>query len=97
MVSVASSITGILLDCAVTAYMFMEHSLFTIYEALTNNKYITVGDQHQVSVASIGLVSLNMIFPNDISILTLTDIFHIPTLGANLVSLGVLHHKGVLV
>jgi len=97
MASVVGSITGILLDCVATAHMFMERSLFTTYEALTNNEYITVGGRHQVPVAGVGSVSLNMILPNGTSILTLTDVFHIPTLGANLVSLGVLHCKGVSV
>jgi len=38
-----------------------------------------------------------MILPNGTSTLTLTDAFHVPTLGTNLVSLGVLHHKGASV
>jgi len=97
MASVVGSITGLLLDCAVTSHMFMERHLFITYEALTNNKYITVGGRHQVSVAGIGSVSLNMILLNGTSTLTLTDAFHIPTLGANLVSLGVLHRKGASV
>jgi len=97
MASVVGSITGILLDCAATSHMFMECHLFITYEALTNNEYITVGGWHQVPVAGIGSVSLNMILPNGTSTLTLTDAFHIPTLGANLVSLGVLHRKGASV
>ena len=97
MASVVGSITGILLDCAATSHMFMEHHLFITYEALTNNKYITVGGRHRVPVAEIGSVSLNMILPNRTSTLTLTDAFHILTLGANLVSLGVLHRKGASV
>jgi len=95
--SVVGSITGILLDCAVTSHRFMERHLFIIYEILTNNEYITVGGWHRVPVAGIGSVSLNMILPNGTSTLTLTDAFHIPTLGANLVSLGVLYRKGASV
>jgi len=38
-----------------------------------------------------------MILPNGTSKLTLTDTLHIPTLGADLISLGVLHYKGTLV
>jgi len=38
-----------------------------------------------------------MILLNETSTLTLTNAFHIPTLGANLVSLGVLYCKGVSV
>jgi len=97
MASVVGSITGILLDCAATAHMLTERSLFTTYEVLTNNKYITVGGRHQVPVAGVRSVSLNMILPNGTSILTLTNTFHISTLGANLVSLGILHHRGVSV
>jgi len=97
MAFVVGSITRILLDCVVTSHMFMERHLFITYEALTNNEYITVGGQHRVPVAGIGLVSLNMILPNRTSTLTLTNTLHIPTLGANLVSLGVLHRKGASV
>jgi len=38
-----------------------------------------------------------MILPNSTSKLTFTDTLYIPTLGADLISLGVLHYKGALV
>jgi len=38
-----------------------------------------------------------MILSNGISNLTLTNALYIPTLGANLISLGVLHRKGISV
>jgi len=38
-----------------------------------------------------------MILPNSTSKLTLTNTLHIPTLGTDLISLGVLHRKGTLV
>ena len=48
-------------------------------------------------MAGIGSVTLTMILPNSTLKLTLTNTLHIPTLGADLISLGVLHHKGTLV
>ena len=48
-------------------------------------------------MAGIGSVTLNVIFPNDTSKLTLTNTFHIPNLSADLISLGVLHCKDTLI
>ena len=48
-------------------------------------------------MAGIGSVTLTMILPDGTSKLTLTNTLHIPTLGADLISLGVLHRKGALV
>jgi len=50
-----------------------------------------------VPVTGIGSVTLTMILPNGTLKLILTNTLHIPTLGADLISLEVLHHKGTLV
>jgi len=97
MASIVGATDGILLDCAATSHMFSERHLFSSYQPLTNNEYVTVGGCNRVPVAGIGSVTLTMILPNGTSKLTLTDTLHIPTLGADLISLGVLHHKGALV
>ena len=77
--------------------MFSERHLFSSYQPLTNNEYVTVGRRNRVPMAGIGSVTLTMILPNSTSKLTLTDTLYIPTLGADLISLGVLHCKGALV
>ena len=90
---IINTVNGVLLDYAVTSHMFSEWHLFFLYHPLTNDKYITIGGHHHVSVAGIGSVTLTMILPNSTSKLTFTDTLHIPTLGADLISLGVFHHK----
>ena len=97
MASIINTVNGVLLDCAVTSHMFSEWHLFSLYHPFTNDKYITIGRHHHVSVAGIGSVTLTMILPNSTSKLTFTDTLHIPTLEADLISLGVFHHKGASV
>ena len=97
MASIAGATDGILLDCTATFHMFSERHLFSSYQSLTNNEYVTVGGRNCVPVAGIGSVTLTMIFSNGTSKLTLTNTLYIPTLGADLISLEVLHHKGALV
>jgi len=58
---------------------------------------MTVGRQNHISVANIGLVTLTMILSNSTLKFTLTNTLYIPNLDTNLISLGVLHHKGTLV
>jgi len=95
--SIVGATDGILLDCAATSHMFSERHLFSSYQPLTNNEYVIVGGRNRVPVAGIGSVTLTMILPNGTLKLTLTDTLHIPTLGADLISLGVLQCKGTLV
>jgi len=97
MASIAGATDGILLDCATTSHMFSERHLFSSYQPLTNNEYVTVGGRNCVPVAGIGSVTLTMILSNGPSKLTLTNTLHILTLGTDLISLGVLHCKGALV
>jgi len=84
-------------DYIATSHIFSEWYLFSLYHPLTNDEYITIGGYCHVPIADIVSVTLTMILPNSTSKLTFTDIFYIPTLRANLISLGVLHYKGALV
>jgi len=97
MASIAGVTDGILLDCTTTSHMFSKRHLFSSYQPLTNNEYVTVGGHNYVPVAGIGSVTLTMILSNGTSKLTLTDTLYISILGTDLISLGVLHHKGALV
>ena len=81
MASIASATNGILLDCTATSHMFSKYHLFSSYQSLTNNEYITVGGCNRVPVAGIGSVTLTMILLNGTSKLTLTNTLHIPNLG----------------
>jgi len=97
MASIASTTDSILLDCTATSHIFSERHLFSSYQPLTNNEYITVGEHNRVPVTSIGSVTLTMILPNGTSKLILTNTLHILILDTDLISLGVLHCKGALV
>jgi len=97
MASISGTTNGILLDCAATSHMFSKRHLFSFYQPLTNSEYVTVGGHNCVPVAGTGSVTLTMILPNGTSKLTLTDTLHVPNLGADLISLGVLHRKGALI
>jgi len=97
MASISSTTNGILLDYAATSHIFSKCHLFSFYQPLTNDKYVIIDRHNCVLVAGIGSVTLNVIFPNDTSKLTLTNTFHIPNLSADLISLGVLHCKDTLI
>jgi len=97
MAFIAGATNGILLDCTATSHMFSKRHLFSFYQPLTNNEYVTVGRRNRVPMAGIGSVTLTMILSNGTSKLTLTDTLYIPILGTDLISLGVLHCKGALV
>ena len=43
MVFIAGATDGILLDCAAISHMFSKRHLFSSYQPLTNNEYVTVG------------------------------------------------------
>ena len=70
---------------------------FFSYHSLTNNEYIIINKHYYIFIAGTRSVTLMMVLPNSISKLTFTDALHIPMLGANLISLSVLYHKGALV
>ena len=95
--SIINTVHGILLDYVATSHMFSEWHLFSLYHPLTNNEYITVCGHHYIPIADIGSVTLTMILSNSTSKLTFTDTLYIPTLEADLISLGVVHYKGASV
>ena len=90
------SSTGILLDCGATSHMFMCHKYFTNY-AKSSNEFVTVGGRNRVPVAGRGSIHFTALLPNGRLNIILHDVLHIPHLGANLVSLGVLHRQRVSV
>ena len=97
MVFIINTVNGVLLDYVVTSHMFSEWYLFSLYHPLTNDKYIIIDGHYHVLVVGIGSVTLIMILPNSTSKLIFINTLHIPTLGADLISLGVFHHNGALV
>ena len=94
---IINTVDGILLDCVVTSHVFSKWHLFSLYYFLTNDKYITVGRHYYIPIVGIRSVTLTMILPSSISKLIFTNAFHIPILGADLISLNILHYKDALV
>jgi len=88
--------TGILLDCSATSHMFMCRKYFTNY-AKSSNEFVTVDECNQVPVAGYGSIHFTALLQNGRLNIILHDVLYIPHLGANLISLGVLHRQGVSV
>ena len=97
MASIINTVNGVLLDYIMISHIFSEQHLFSLYYPLTNDKYITVGGHYYVSVAGIRSITLTIILPNGISKLTFTNTLYIFILEADLISLGIFHHKSTLV
>ena len=85
------------MDYIATSHMFANYYFFTSYQPLINDKYITVSGRNCVPVVGIGSVTLTMILLNSASNLTFTNTLYIPSLGTDLISLGVFHYKGTSV
>jgi len=83
--------TRILLDCGATAHMFTNKQHFSIY-VNSVNEFMTVGEHNCVPVAGQGSVHFNTVLPNGHLNITLHEVLHIPYLGVNLISLGILYH-----
>jgi len=90
------SSTSILLDCDATLHMFTSQEHFTTYTE-SSNRFVIVGSHNHVFVSGQGSVLFSTKLPNGQLNITLHNVLHIPHLGANLVSLGTLHHQGVSV
>jgi len=90
------SSTKVLLDCGATSHMFMCHKSFTNYTK-SSNEFVNVGGHNRVPIAGRGSINFTALLPNGHLSIILHNVLHIPHLGANLVSLGALHHQGVSV
>jgi len=95
-VTLSESVESILLDYAATS-QFSNCQFFISYNYLTDGEYITVSSQYKVLVKRIGSAYLTMILPHSTFTLTLLDILHMLTLGTNLVSMGIIQYKGIVV
>ena len=85
---------GLLLDCAASCHMFANRQFFMLYEPL-KDEYVTVGGSHKVPVEGQGVVRFRAkLHGEQLCNITLTEVLHIPALGANLVSLGTLQRAG---
>jgi len=91
-----AKVTGILLDCAASCHMFMDQKYFISYHESTG-EFVTVGGQNRVPIISRGSIKFQAVLPHGYINLTIHNVLHTPQLGANLVSLGILHCQGITV
>jgi len=91
-----AKVTGILLDCAASCHMFMDRKYFISYHESTG-EFVTVGGQNRVPVIGRGSIKFQAVLPHGYINLTIHNVLHTPQLGANLVSLGILHRQGITV
>jgi hypothetical protein len=85
--------SGLILDSAATCHMMSQQNLFANYNPI-EGQFIDIGGCHQVPVAGIVSVVFQAILSNGTRDVCLNDVLHIPHLGANLVSLGLLQRVG---
>lgn len=90
---IPDGIHGLLLDYAATSHMFTSRNSFFLYEDV-DGEYVSVGGLHRIPVKGQGSVRFKSKTSDGIANITLTDVLHVPNLGANLVSLGTLQQAG---
>ena len=83
------------LDSGASSHMFSEQERFISYTEANDGQLMTVGGLNHTPVVGHGSVSFRAKLPSGLIILvTLRNVLHVPFLGVNLVSLGVLQHEG---
>jgi len=74
----------------------MDQKYFIFYHESTS-EFVTVGSQNRVPVVGYSSIKFQAVLPHGYINLTIHNVLHIFQLGANLVSLGVLHHQEITV
>ena len=87
---------GLLLDSAASCHMISDKSYFTVYREV-NEQNISVGGASQLPVEGTGTIEFKTDVPNGPNNVILHEVLHIPTLGANLISLGQLQRGGATI
>jgi len=84
-----------LLDSRASSHMFSEQNCFTSYTEAYDGQLVTVGSLNHIPVVGYRSVSFYAKLPfGQIILVILWNVLHVPSLGTNLVSLGILQHKG---
>ena len=81
--------TGLLLDSAASCHMISDKLYFTNYWEIIDEN-ISVGGSSQLCIEGIGSIIFKTNVLLGINNVTLHEALHVPTLGANLISLGLL-------
>jgi len=85
---------GLLLDSGVSSHIFSEREHFINYTEANDSQLVTIGGLNHTPVVGHRSVSFRAKLPSgQITLVTLRNVLHVPSLGANLVSLGVLQRE----
>jgi len=86
---------GLLLDSGASFHMFSEREHFISYTETNDGQLVTVSGLNHIPVVGHRSVSFRAkLSSGQITLVTLRNILHVPFLGANLVSLGILQREG---
>ena len=85
-----------LVDSAASAHMCWMHGCFDDYQT-TAGRSVTMGDKRSVATAGVGTVELNVIVHRISRKIKLEKVLHVPTMGFNLMSVGMMEERGARV
>jgi len=85
-----------LIDSAASAHMCWMPACFDDYKT-TTGRSVTVGDKGSVATAGVGTVVLNVIVHGKTRKIKLEEVLHVPTMGFNLMSVGMMEKRGAKV
>jgi len=82
-----------LVDSAASAHMCWMRACFDDYKT-TTKRSVTMGDKGFVATAGVGTVVLNVIVHGKTRKIKLEKVLHVPTMGFNLMSVGMMEERG---
>jgi len=82
-----------LVDSEASAHMCWMRGCFDDYQT-TMGHSVTMGDKGSVATAGVGTVLLNVIVHGKTRKIKLEKVFHVPTMGFNLMSVGMMEERG---
>jgi len=82
-----------LVDSAATAHMCWMRGCFDDYQK-TTGRSVTMDDKVSVATAGVGTVVLNVIVHGKTREIKLEKVLHVPTMGFNLMSIGMMEERG---
>jgi len=82
-----------LVHSAASAHMYWMRGCFDDYQT-TTGRSVTMGDKGSVATAGVGTVVLNVIFHGKTRKTKLEKVLHVPTMGFNPMSVGMMEERG---
>jgi len=83
-----------LVDSTASAHMCWMRGCFDDYQT-TTGRGVTMGDKGSVATVGVGTVVLNVIVHGKTCKIKLEKVLHVPTMGFNLMSVGMMEERGV--